>query len=130
MPYKIFEHDPGLLPFEKDIELRMDNYARKREELVGKGGNLRDFANGHEYFGFHKTEGGWYYREWAPAADEVFLTGDFTDWRWLDYKLTNLGNGVFEIFIKGTDTLLPLVISSVGILPFTATVLTVVSLAI
>ncbi len=105
MPYKIFEHDPCLLPFEKDIELRMANYAKKREELVGKGGNLRDFANGHEYFGFHKTEKGWYYREWAPAADEVFLTGDFTDWRWFDHKLTNLGNGVFEVFIEGADTL-------------------------
>ena len=105
MPYKIFEHDPGLLPFEKDIELRMDNYARKREELVGKGGNLRDFANGHEYFGFHKTENGWYYREWAPAADEMFLTGDFVDWRWFDRKMTPLGNGIFEIFIEGENTL-------------------------
>ncbi len=105
MPYKIFEHDPLLLPFEKDIELRMANYAKKREELVGKGGNLRDFANGHEYFGFHKTENGWFYREWAPAADEVFLTGDFVDWRWFDHKLTPLGNGVFEVFIEGTDTL-------------------------
>ena len=80
MPYKIFEHDPLLLPFEKDIELRMANYAKKREELVGKGGNLRDFANAHEYFGFHKTGEGWYYREWAPAAEAVYLTGDFCNW--------------------------------------------------
>ena len=105
MSYKIFKHDPLLLPFEKDIELRMANYAQKREELVGKDGNLRDFANGHEYFGFHKTEKGWYYREWAPAADEVYLTGDFVDWRWLDRKMTPLGNGIFEIFIEGKETL-------------------------
>ncbi len=105
MSYKIFEHDPGLLPYKNDIYLRMDNYARKRDELVGKEGNLYDFANGHEYFGFHKVPGGWIYREWAPAADEVYLTGDFVDWRWLDRRMTSIGNGVFEIFIEGENTL-------------------------
>jgi hypothetical protein len=34
--YKIFEYDPYLLPYKKDIELRMNNYARKKLELVGK----------------------------------------------------------------------------------------------
>ena len=105
MAYKILEIDPYLLPFESDINLRMENYERKRSELVGKRERLSDFANGHEYFGFHKVRGGWYYREWAPAADEVYLTGDMVDWRWLDYKLTPLGNGVFEIFLKGEDAL-------------------------
>ncbi len=105
MSYKIFEHDPHLLPFECDIEQRMKNYENKRRELVGEGGALSDFANGHEFFGFHKTKGGWYYREWAPAAEEVYLTGDMVDWRWLDLRLTPLGNGVFEIFIEGEDTL-------------------------
>ena len=105
MSYKIFEHDPLLLQFEKDIELRMENYAKKKLSLVGKEGSLSDFANGHDYFGFHKTDDGWVYREWAPAADEVYLTGDFVDWRWLDLRMTPLGNGVFEIFVKGRETL-------------------------
>ena len=78
MSYKIFEYDPGLKMFEVDIELRMKNYIRKRKELVGDC-NLCDFANGHEYFGFHKTENGWYYREWAPEADEVYLTGEMVE---------------------------------------------------
>ena len=105
MSYKIFKHDPYLLPFEADIELRMDNYARKKRELVGTGGKLCDFANGHEYFGFHKTEDGWFYREWAPAAVAVFLTGDMVDWDKTALRLTPLGNGVFEIFLPGTDAL-------------------------
>ena len=99
MSYKIFEYDPYLLPFKSDIEQRMINYINKKCALVGKEGKLCDFANGHEFFGFHKTEKGWYYREWAPAADEVYLTGDMVDWRWLDLKLTPIGNGAFEIFI-------------------------------
>jgi len=105
MSFKIFEYDPYLLPYKRDIEQRMANYVNKRRELVGDGGSLSEFANGHEFFGFHKTKKGWYYREWAPAADEVYLTGDMVDWRWLDLKLTPLGNGVFEIFLPGTDAL-------------------------
>ena len=105
MSYKIFEHDPGLLPYENDINLRMENYAKKKLELVGEDGKLIDFANGHEYFGFHKTADGWFYREWAPAASEVYLTGDMIDWHWLDLKLNPIGNGVFEIFLPGVDAL-------------------------
>ena len=105
MRYKIFDRDPSLLPFETDIELRMKNYAQKKLELVGKKGKLRDFANGHEYFGFHKTQDGWFYREWAPAADAVYLTGDMNGWKWLELRLESVGNGVFEIFLPGTESL-------------------------
>ncbi|MBO5204025.1 MAG: alpha amylase C-terminal domain-containing protein [Clostridia bacterium] len=105
MSYKIFEYDPHLLPYEQDIVLRMDNYKRKKLELVGKRGKLCDFANGHEYFGFHKTEKGWYYREWAPAAEAMYLTGDMVEWDKTKLKMTPIGGGVFEIFLKGADTL-------------------------
>ena len=105
MSYKIFERDGSLLSFERDIEQRMLNYKNKKTELVGKKGNLCDFANAHEYFGFHRTETGWVYREWAPAADAVYLTGDMVDWRWLDLKLTRLDGGVFEIYLEGKDFL-------------------------
>ncbi len=105
MSYRIFELDPGLKPYGADIERRMENYARKREELLKNAGNLYEFANGHQYFGFHKTKDGWYYREWAPAADEVYLTGDAVDWSPNEWRLTPLGNGVFEIFLPGDDTL-------------------------
>ena len=105
MSYRIFEHDPGLLPFERDIEQRMENYARKKAELLKGRQRLCDFANGHEYFGFHRTESGWCYREWAPAAEEVYLTGDMVEWRWLDLKLNPLGNGVFEIHLPGESFL-------------------------
>ncbi|MBQ2712955.1 MAG: 1,4-alpha-glucan-branching enzyme, partial [Clostridia bacterium] len=105
MSYKIFTYDPYLLPFEQDIEQRMQNYKNKRRALVGARGRLTDFANGHHYFGFHKTEEGWYYREWAPAAEEVYLTGDMVEWRLQGLKLTPIGNGVFEIFLPGKDAL-------------------------
>ncbi len=105
MSYKIFEYDPYLKPFEADIELRMNNYRRKKAQIVGENGKLIDFANGHEYYGFHKTENGWYYREWAPSADDVYLMGDMNGWNKTSLKLTHLGNGNFEIFLPGTNAL-------------------------
>ncbi len=105
MTYKIFEYDPDLKQYDSFILRRMMNYDAKRKELVAKDGNLVDFANGHEYFGFHKTENGWYYREWAPAAEAVYLTGDMVNWNKTKLELTPLENGVFEIFLPGTDAL-------------------------
>ena len=76
--YKILQQDTALLPFQKDIELRMENYKRMRGQLT-HGGRLIDFANAHDYYGFHRTEEGWVYREWAPAADALYLMGEFND---------------------------------------------------
>ena len=34
MEYKIFEYDPYLKPFEKDIDLRMNIYNNKKAEIL------------------------------------------------------------------------------------------------
>lgn len=105
MPYKIFQYDPLLRPYEQDIKLRMDNYHRKKASLLSGKQRLSDFANGHHFFGFHKTKNGWYYREWAPAADQVYLMGDMNGWNKSSLPLTPIGNGCHEIFLKGVTTL-------------------------
>ena len=101
MAYKIIEIDPYLAPFEKDIDLRMENYKTKRKELLGKTRYIKDFANGYEYFGFHRTETGWVYREWAPAAESMFLTGDFNGWDVYGCPMNKLDGGVFEVEVSG-----------------------------
>ena len=105
MSLKIFDYDDMLIPFENDIVLRTYNYSRKLNELLGNKQSLLDFSNGHEYFGFHQTKDGWFYREWAPSADSLYLMGDFNDWQKTTCPLKNIGNGIFEVFIKGADTL-------------------------
>ena len=80
MGYKIIEIDSLLKNYESDINLRMDSYKKKKKELLSNGQTLPEFANGYEYFGIHRIRGGWVYREWAPAADAMYLMGDFNDW--------------------------------------------------
>jgi len=105
MDYKIYEIDPNLREYTADIELRMKNYHRKKAELVGDGRTLAEFANGHLFFGFHKTLDGWFYREWAPGAERMYLTGDFCNWDRYAYPMTKMDGGVFELFIPGVDSL-------------------------
>ena len=80
MTPKILQIDKNLLNYRDDIDLRVNNLNRKLSQLLAPGQSLADFANGHRFFGFHQTEDGWFYREWAPAAQEMFLTGDFCGW--------------------------------------------------
>ncbi len=108
MPAKISEilkTDPYLVPFKGDIELRAELLESKRKELLAKDKDIVDFASGYEYFGIHKTEDGWVYREWAPAADEMYFTGDFNGWNTESHPMNRLENGAFEIFIKGKNAL-------------------------
>ena len=97
MGYKIIELHPELAPYEGDINMRMDRYKAKKKQILGNMKKLSEFANAHNYFGFHKTEKGWVYREWAPGADKLYLTGDFNNWQWLDDPMNKLENGVWEI---------------------------------
>ena len=101
--YHILEKFPDLQPYESDFNLRMDRYYGKLHQLAGDG-SLKDFANAHQYYGFHHQPDGWVYREWAPGADEVFLTGDFNEWHWTDTPMQRMENGNWELFLPG-DTL-------------------------
>ena len=105
MTPKILQIDKNLLNYRDDIDLRVNNLNRKLSQLLAPGQSLADFANGHRFFGFHQTEDGWFYREWAPAAQEMFLTGDFCGWDRYRYPMTRKENGVFELCLPGRDAL-------------------------
>ena len=102
MKLKIFEYDPYLASqesYKNDIILRMKNYERKKKELLRDNASLADFANAYMYFGFHKTNLGWVYREWAPAADNLYLVGDMNGWNMPGIKMKRLKDGVFELYL-------------------------------
>ena len=104
MAYKILKYDPYLAPYEADIDLRMEQYQKQKKMLLGEEcTTLSDFAKAYEYFGFHKAENGFVYREWAPGADRLYVTGDFADWNLTRYEMKRLDGGVFEIFLEGDD---------------------------
>ena len=105
MKQRITEIDPSLQPYSEDIQLRVDNYIKTKSRLLKSCKTLSDFANAHLYFGIHPTKSGWVYREWAPGADAMYFTGDFNNWNRKSHPMTDLGNGCFEIVLKGCDAL-------------------------
>ena len=78
----LVKNDGYLEPYENAIQGRHDHALWKLNQLTRNGKiTLSDFANGHEYFGLHKTARGWVFREWAPNATDIYLVGDFNDWK-------------------------------------------------
>ena len=105
MELNLIKADPLLRKYSGDLQLRMDNLLRTKEKLLQPGQTLSDFANGHLYFGFHRTDDGWFYRDWAPGAEKMYLRGDFNRWDPLSCPMTRLDHGVFELFLPGRDAL-------------------------
>ena len=105
MQHTIFRYDPLLKTYQKDFDLRKQSFENKKKELLQGYASLKDFASGHLHFGFHKTENGWYYREWAPAAQKMYLTGDFCGWDRYAHPMEKGENGEFTLFLPGKDAL-------------------------
>ena len=103
--YRILELNPQLQSFAGDIDLRMFLYRATKNRILGEGQTLNDFANAHNYYGFHHVDGGWYYREWAPSAYQLYLEGEFNGWNKTSHPLTRLDNGNWELYLEGDDAL-------------------------
>lgn len=77
----LVKNDAYLQPYEDAIRGRHDHALWKLNVLTNNGKTkLTDFANGHKYYGLHKTTRGWVFREWAPNATAIYLVGDFNNW--------------------------------------------------
>ena len=50
-------------------------------DYAGYGGRLCDKANAHLYFGCHKNDNGYIFREYLPAAQKVYVVGEFSNWK-------------------------------------------------
>jgi len=93
----IVERDPWLEPYSEIIKRRYLKVCEKESELTADSASLSDFATGYLYFGLHRTERGWVFREWAPNAVAVFLIGQFNDWHEEEsFRLKEGDNGIWE----------------------------------
>jgi 1,4-alpha-glucan branching enzyme len=101
----IVQEDGWLDPYTEDINNRYVRYQKARKEIEDEEGSLLDFAKGHYYYGinFLKEKNGWIYREWAPGARQLSLTGDFNNWDRNAHPLQRNERGDWEIFLPAQD---------------------------
>ncbi|HSI74437.1 MAG TPA: hypothetical protein VK957_01020, partial [Lunatimonas sp.] len=101
----IIKEDPWLVPYKEEILQRFVRFQRALLEIELAEDSLMDFATGHHFFGINKDveRNGWVYREWAPAAQALFLIGDFNQWDRSSHPLERKEWGVWEIFLSAAE---------------------------
>jgi 1,4-alpha-glucan branching enzyme len=95
--------DPWLEPYAGQLKTRMAYYRKVRAKVDAAGGLLGPISQGHHYFGFTRGESqgrpGVWYREWAPGARSLRLTGDFNDWNRDSHPMARDEFGVWHLFL-------------------------------
>ena len=72
--------DGWLSPHFPAIAARRDR-TQAAEGKLTRGIPLWEWSQGHQWFGLHReADGSWVYRDWAPHATGLGLTGDFSGW--------------------------------------------------
>ncbi|MEL6193203.1 MAG: alpha amylase C-terminal domain-containing protein [Bacteroidota bacterium] len=101
----LVKDDPWLEPYEADIVERFDRFNEQKDHIIKEAGSLEKFASAYEYFGlnYDKKKKGWMYREWAPGATSLSLTGDFNGWNRESHPLAKNESGIWEIFLPDAE---------------------------
>lgn len=102
---KIVKDDPWLEPVEGELGYRHRLYAEAMDAICSTSGSILDYADGYLYFGFQRDDKahGWWFREWLPGADDVFIFGDFNGWNRRSLPLAKGNDGVWSIFLYDGD---------------------------
>lgn len=99
----LIDVDPWLEPYADALRRRYAKYQDTLRRIVSEVGSLDVLTRGYEYFGLnrgeHEGRPGVWYREWAPAAQGLFLTGDFNNWNRGSHPLTRDRHGVWSLFL-------------------------------
>lgn len=101
----LVKDDPWLEPYEGDILARQEHFKKHLREIEEQFESLENFATAHNYLGlnYDKKKKGWWFREWAPGAEEIHLIGDFNQWNRSAHPLNKVDNGVWEIFLSDSE---------------------------
>ena len=92
--------DEWLQPVEETVNARYETYCSHLADIE-RNGSIVDYANGYRYFGWQYDEdmSGWWFREWLPAAKDVYIFGDFNSWQRTQLRLNKDVHGVWSIFL-------------------------------
>lgn len=93
--------DGWLEPYTEAIRERTARFEAKKDKL----GSLTEFASAHHHLGihYHQESDTWTYREWAPRAHSLALTGEFNNWSRDSHLLrrSQENHDIWEITLPG-----------------------------
>ncbi|EAZ80017.2 1,4-alpha-glucan-branching enzyme [Algoriphagus machipongonensis] len=93
--------EPWLENFADKIWERHQGFKTALREIEEFSGNILEFSRIHEFYGVHfeSWRNGWVYREWAPAAEQLYFFGDFNNWDRQSHPMKKSHRGDWEIFL-------------------------------
>ncbi|XP_011501571.1 PREDICTED: 1,4-alpha-glucan-branching enzyme-like [Ceratosolen solmsi marchali] len=97
---ELFNRDPYLKPYEYEIKKRYALFKDYLEKIESEDKDLDKFTRSYTEFGIHINEDNSVSgTEWAPGAQEIYLTGDFNNFNPM-HSYTKLKNGKWKLYIR------------------------------
>uniref|UniRef100_A0AAY4B080 1,4-alpha-glucan branching enzyme n=1 Tax=Denticeps clupeoides TaxID=299321 RepID=A0AAY4B080_9TELE len=92
--------DPYLQPYEKDLRRRFSLFQKQLLLLEEAEGGFDQFTRSYNSFGEQRQpDGTLVFKEWAPGAEALFLTGDFNGWDKFSHPYTHMDFGKWELHL-------------------------------
>ncbi|XP_017346410.1 1,4-alpha-glucan-branching enzyme isoform X1 [Ictalurus punctatus] len=102
--------DPYLKPYEKDFKRRYGLFQKQLMLLEEAEGGFDQFTRSYKTFGAHRLpDNSLVFKEWAPAAEALFLTGDFNGWDKFSHPYKKMDFGKWELHIPPKEDKTPAV---------------------
>uniref|UniRef100_A0A672SXS7 1,4-alpha-glucan branching enzyme n=1 Tax=Sinocyclocheilus grahami TaxID=75366 RepID=A0A672SXS7_SINGR len=102
--------DPYLKPFENDLQRRYGLFKKQLTLLEEAEGGFDQFTRSYKSYGVQRMpDNNLVFKEWAPAAEALFLTGDFNGWDNFSHPYTKKEFGKWELHIPPKEDKTPAV---------------------
>ncbi|KAF2884837.1 hypothetical protein ILUMI_21314 [Ignelater luminosus] len=97
---KLLERDSYLKSYEHEIRRRYACFKDAIEKIEENGGGISAFTQGYKDFGLNiQPDNTVICREWAPAAQQLFLAGEFNGWNRDSHPYKKLEYGKWELIL-------------------------------
>ncbi len=91
--------DRYLAPYAESLRYRFNKFTERLSDIEEAEGSLDHFSTAYKRMGLNVVDGGVEYREWAPAAKEMYIFGDFNNWNRHEYPMKKDEFGIWSITI-------------------------------
>uniref|UniRef100_A0A3B4BVQ2 1,4-alpha-glucan branching enzyme n=1 Tax=Pygocentrus nattereri TaxID=42514 RepID=A0A3B4BVQ2_PYGNA len=106
----LLQMDPHLKPYEKDFKRRYRLFQKQLSLLEEAEAGFDQFTRSYRSFGAHRQpDNSLVFKEWAPAAEALFLTGDFNGWDKFSHPYKKKEFGKWELHIPPKEDKSPAV---------------------
>ncbi|XP_077578308.1 1,4-alpha-glucan-branching enzyme isoform X2 [Stigmatopora nigra] len=98
--HTLLQMDPYLKPYTKDLNRRYELFQKRLLELEEAEGGLERFTRSYRDFGVQRRpDNALFFKEWVPAAEALFLTGDFNGWDKFSHPYSKKDFGKWELLV-------------------------------